>query len=294
MVTKACFTNFAHRKAKIPYNPRDFMILNKFSPFSLFRVFKSFGIQLLVLSLFSCSKTANSTENKAYVGVTNVAYGIGPVNITLDGDSLLPAPLPFGSTSGTPSYPYDTAVSRVSQMELVQGNQIVMQGNSAFQQGTFYSIFVFDSLNKDSAAVGMLILQNNPYVKSDTTCTFRFMNFSPGSALGIVLIYVHDTTFHDTIHIHTRDTVRIGLSNFVGRNPNPAAYTISFSAHTGLNQVLAYTDSANGNARPDSSNYRRLGNLMFNSPSSYNVYLQNYFFPGPLQDSLQIVSFPMN
>jgi hypothetical protein len=297
MVTKPCFTNFTVGKAKIPYNPREFMILNKFSHLSLSGALKTFSLQLLALSLFfSCSKTANSTENKAYIGVTHVAYGLGPINITLDGDSLLPAPLPFGATSGLPSYPYDTAVSRVSNMQLIQGNQIIIQGNSAFQQGSHYSIFVFDSLSVNTISVGMLILQNNPPGGNDTTCNFRFMNFSPGSNIGIMLIYVHDTTFHDTITIATRDTVVVALGSFVGDNPSPAAYPFTnapyTAAHAGLNQVIAYVDSARPNI--DSSNWRRLGTLMFNTPKSYNLYLQNYFFPGPLQDSLQIVSFPVN
>jgi hypothetical protein len=152
------------------------MILNKFSTISFSGRLKSLSLQLLALSLFSCSKTANSTENKSYVGVTHVAYGVGPINIVLDGDSLLPAPLPFGSTSGSPSYPYDTAVSRVSQMELVQGGQVILQGNSAFQRGAFYSVFVYDSLNPsmDTAAVGMIILQNSPpaSLSTDTFCFF--------------------------------------------------------------------------------------------------------------------------
>ncbi len=274
------------------------MILNKFSPFSHSGILKSFSVQLLVLCLFSCSKTANSTENKSYIGVTHVAYGVGPINITLDGDSLIPAPLPFGATSGLPSYPYDTAVSRVSQMELVQGNTIILQGNSAFQQGSFYSIFVYDTLNKDTATVGMLILQNNPPGANDTTCNFRFMNFSPGSNIGIMLIYAHDTTLHDTIHIITRDTVVVAPGSFVGNNPSPAAYPFTNSAltgggaHTGTNQVIAYVDSVGPNS--DSSNWRRLGTLQFETTKSYNLYLQNYFFPGPQQDSLEIVSFPVN
>jgi hypothetical protein len=292
MVAKPCFTNFTVGKAKIPYNPREFMILNKFSQFSLSGALKSFSLQLLAFSLFSCSKTANSTENKAYIGVSHVAYGLGPVNITLDNDSLLPAPLTFGNTSGSPGNPYDTAVSRISEMQLVQGTQILMHGNSAFQQGSYYSIFVFDSIYMNTISIGMLILQNNPSSNSDTTCNFRFLNFSPGSTIGVMLIYVHDTTFHDTVHIATRDTVIIGPSSFVGDNPSPAAYPFNYYAHTGMNQVIAYVDSVR--PRFDSSNWRRLGTLSFDSPKSYNLFLQNYFFPGQLQDSLQIVSIPVN
>jgi hypothetical protein len=171
-----------------------------------------------------------------------------------------------------------------------------MSGNSAFQQGSYYSIFVFDSLYMNTIYIGMLILQNNPPKGTDTTCNFRFLNFSPGSTIGIMLIYVHDTTFHDTVHIAVRDTVVVAPGSFVGNNPNPAAYPFSnsphTSAHTGINQVIAYVDSVR--PRFDSSNWRRLGTLLFESPKSYNLYLQNYFFPGQLQDSLQIMSVPVN
>jgi len=296
MVAKACFTNFTSGKAKIPNNPREFMILNKFSPISLSGVLKSFSLQLLALSLFSCSKTANSNGNKAFIAVTHVAYGVGPVNITLDNDSLLPAPLAFGNTSGSPGNPYDTATSRISEMQLVQGTKVVIQGNSAFQQGSYYSIFVYDSLSVNTSFIGMIILQNSPSTRSDTSSNFRFMNFSPGSAIGIMLVYIHDTTFQITpdsaINIAVRDTLRIGPSSFVGNNPSPAAYPFSYYAHAGMNQVFAYVDSLN--PRPDSSNIRRLGNLFFDSPKSYNLYLQNYFFPTTMQDSLQIVSIPVN
>jgi hypothetical protein len=183
-------------------------------------------------------------------------------------------------------------------MQLVQisPSQILMHGNSAFQQGSYYSIFVFDSLSLNTISLGMLILQNNPPNGSDTNCNFRFLNFSPGLKIGIMLIYIHDTTFHDTVHIAVRDTVVVAPSSFVGNNPSPAAYPFTNSAraaaHTGVNQVFAYVDSTK--PRPDSSNIRRLGTLSFYSPKSYNIYLQNYFFPGPSQDSLQIVSFPVN
>ena len=301
MVAKACFTNFTFGKAKIPHNPREFMILNKFSQLSLSGALKSFCLQLLALSLFSCSKTANSNGNKAFIGVTHVAYGTGPINITLEGDSLLPQPLLFGNTSGSAGNQYDTATSRVSYMQLVQGTTPLLQGNSAFQQGSYYSIFVYDTL--DSRSIGMLILQNNPPPpnSSDTISNFRFMNFSPQSSIGIILVYTFDTSIHiiDTafqdsvLHIAVRDTVVLGLNAFVGYNPLPAAYPFNYYPHAGINQVFAYVDSTNPRP-PDSSNIRRLGTLQFLASKSYNLYLQNYFFPGPQQDSLQIISVPVN
>jgi hypothetical protein len=270
------------------------MILNKFRQFSRYSFLKSISVLFLALSLFSCSKTANSNENKAYIAVSHVAYGTGPVNITLNGDSLMPLPLSFGYTSGIQGNSYDTATSRISQMQLVQGTSVLLSGNSTFQQGSYYSVFVYDTL--DTRSIGLLILQNSPSIRSDTLSNFRFMNFSPASAIGIILCYKHDTairTINDTlIYITVRDTVIIGTSPFVGYNPIPAAYPFSNFAHTGLNNVFAYIDSSN--ARPDSSNIRKLGTLQFDMNKSYNLYLQNYFFQGQIQDSLQIVSVPVN
>jgi hypothetical protein len=266
------------------------MILNKFRPSLLTGALKAFSLLLLILSLFSCSKTASSSENKAYIGLTHVAYGTGPLNITLDGDSLIPVPVSFGYTSGMPGNPYDTATSRISEMQLVQGTDILLHGNSAFQQGSYYSIFAYDTL--DIQTIGILILQNDLFSKSDTTVTARFLNFSPSSKIGIMLIYAHDSTIHDTIHIVVRDTIKIGPSFFVGYNPNPAAYPFSYFPHVGTNQVFAYIDSAS--PRSDSSNFRRLGTLQFESTKSYNLYLQNFFYPDPSQDSLQIKSDLLN
>jgi hypothetical protein len=266
------------------------MILNNFYPFASFRFFKALGLQIMVLSLFSCSKTANSNGNKAYVALTHVAYGTGPLNITLDGDSLLSEPLSFGATSGLPGNPYDTAVSRISEMQLLQGSTPVLSGNSAFQQGGHYSIFAYDTL--DNTTLSMLILQDVPVQGRDTTSNFRFLNFSPSSQIGVLFIYVQDKIFHDTIHIYIRDTVNIPASKFVGYNPSPAAYPFKYYAHIGTNQVIAYVDSVK--PRPDSSNWRRLGTVQFDSTKFYNIYLQGYFFPSSVQDSLQLKSIRLN
>src|SRR4030095_15460948 len=216
MVKEPCFANFVHSKGKNQNNPREFMILNKFSNFSLGRKLKSFSLQLLALSLFSCNKTANINANKAFVALTHVAYGVGSLNIALDGENLLPNRIPFGTTSGTPGSPYDTTTSRISQMQLL-GDTVLLAGNAAFQQAEYYSIFAYDALNINTIAI--LILQDNLVIPKDTLVNFRFLNFSPGSTLGIRLIYTLDTLILDTIHISIRDTVNISPSPFVGYNP---------------------------------------------------------------------------
>jgi hypothetical protein len=268
------------------------MILNKFRHRSLFHLCKALSLQLLAISLFSCAKTANSNANKSYVALTHVAYGVGPLNLALDGDSLIPAPVAFGNTSGTQGYPYDTTTSRVDFMQLIQGSDILLGGNSAFQQGTHYSIFAYDTL--DQRSISLIILQDNPSFRTDTIVNFRFLNFSPGSQIGIKLIYAHDTTIRDTILIKVRDTVVIPLSLFVGYNPNPALYPFIYNAHVGKNQVFAYIDSARPRSIFDSSNFKRLDTLQFDISKSYNIYLQGYFDSTSAQNKLQIKSVQLN
>src|SRR5450755_1749588 len=116
------------------------MILNMFRPVSHFNKLKALSFQLLALSLFSCNKSANINANKAYVGLTHVAYGVGPLGLTIDGTALFTSPLSFGLTTGIDGNPYDTTVSRISEMEifLSQDTSLNVKGNAAFQQGSHY------------------------------------------------------------------------------------------------------------------------------------------------------------
>jgi hypothetical protein len=259
------------------------MILSKFSPGTFFQNWKAFCLQILALSLFSCSKSANSNGNKAYVALTHVAYRVGALNLVLNGDSLLPSRLTFGNTSGRPGYPYDTATSRVSEMQLIE-KTVLLTGNAAFQQGLHYSIFAYDTL--DINTIALLILQDNPAASTDTSASFRFLNFSPGSKIGVEFIFKSDITIQDTIHISVRDTMKISPAYFVGFNPSPAAYPFAYRIHYGENQVFAWADSLNPPA--DRSLLRNLGTITIDTLKAYNIYLQGYFHPSSGPDSLQI------
>ncbi len=165
-----------------------------------------------------------------------------------------------------------------------------IHGNAAFQQGSHYSIFFFDTL--DSGSLTLIILQDNPPVYYDTITSFRYMNFSPGSSIGLKLIYTKDYSI-DTFNISVRDTIIVGLSPFVGYNPNPAYYTFSQYVHIGMNQVFAFWDSANPTS--DSSNFLKLDSLQFDSTKSYNIYLQGFLDSSSSpQNKLQIKSVRVN
>lgn len=269
------------------------MILNKFSPVFFSNKIKTLCLQLLALSLFSCNKSANENANKSFIGLTHVAYGIGPVSMTINGTLLFSSPLAFGKTTGIDGNPYDTTVSRISEMNifLTQDPSMGIKGNTAFQQGSRYSAFFFDAL--DSSSLGLIIFQDNPPISYDTFTTIRFINFSPGSSIGIKLIYKNDYTI-DTFKISVRDTINIGPSPFVGYNPNPALtlYTFNQRVHIGMNQVFAFVDSAK--PASDSSNFIRLDSLQFDSTKNYNVYLQGLFHDTTMQNKLQVKSVRIN
>lgn len=278
-----CFATFTLLKGKNQTNPREFMILNKFSSLSLSGKLRIFVLQFFAIGIFSCNKTANINGNKAFVGLTHVAYGVGPLNVFFpnDGDSLMASRISFGNTSGISGYPYDTATSRISDMQLL-GDTVLLSGNAAFQQGAYYSIFAYDSM--DIKSIALLILQNNVVTPVDTVVNLRFLNFSPGSQIGLKLIYVRDIKITDSLTIFVRDTVNISPSLFVGYDPNPASYTFRYTAHIGENQVFAYSDSA----------IRSLGTIQFDSTKSYNLYLQGNFHSVSPQDSLQLKSILLN
>lgn len=257
------------------------MILNKSIPMSLSGKLKAIGFQLLAVSLFSCNKSGNVNANKSFVSLTHVAYNVGPIGLTMDGVPLFATPLMFGLTTGVQGNPYDTTVSRVSEMNLflAQDTSMSIKGNAAFQQGGRYSIFFYDTL--DGRSLGLIILQDNPPVIYDTFTSIRFMNFSPGTSYGLKFIYKNDFFINDTIPVSIRDTINTALNPFVGYNPNPALYTFSQYVHIGWNQIFAYTDSSNPRIDPanpslDSSNFIRLDSLYFDSTKSFNVYLQGF------------------
>jgi hypothetical protein len=248
------------------------MILNKFRPFSVFQLFKAFGLPLLVLGLISCNKSANINANKSFVGLTHVAYGVGPLNLILDNDSLLPAPIEFGQTSGIPGNPYDTAVSRINLMQVKQGAETLLSGNAAFQQGANYSIFVYDS-TLDKKSVGLIILQDNYPVRTDTFTYVRYMNFSPGTSLGLFLS-------------NAKDTLRqFGPRAFVGDNPNPSSYLFT-QVHIGKYGAIAYSN--------DSTAWI-VDSLTISPSTNYNVYLQGFADDTTSGvNKLQLKSVPLN
>jgi hypothetical protein len=245
------------------------MILNKFSTVSLAARLKTLSLQLIALSLFSCNKTSNISANKSFVGLTHLAYNVGDVSMTLNGKPLFPGTISFGNSSGFTGNPYDTTISQVSFMNifLAQDTSMNISGNAAFRQGAQYSIFFFDSL--DGGSVSLIVLQDNPAIRTDTFTNYRFMNFSPGDTIwGLKLINNRKDI------PYAADTVVIAARGFVGFNNNPSEYPFAL-IRSGNYQVFAFRDSSN--PAPDRSNFDSLGNFQIDSLVNYYIYLRGFY-----------------
>ncbi len=237
------------------------MILNKFSSASLAARLKTICLQLIALSLFSCNKTANISANKAFVSFMHVAYHVEPLTLKIN-DSTLFLAIPYDSATG---HPYGTVTSQISNTSVFENNDSFLSGFSSFRQGAFYSIYVYDTLDRNSKS--MIILQDNPPLNTDSTVSIRYMNFTPSSLIGLLLINKRqDIPF-------AGDTIVISPAPFVGLNNNPAAY-IFRPILAGIYDVFAFTDSTR--AAPDSANIRFMGNFPFSITSNYNFILMGF------------------
>jgi hypothetical protein len=282
---EALFCYFHALKRENLNNPREFMILNKFSSVSYFRL-RTFSLQLLAISLFSCNKTANINANKSFVSITHLAYGVGPLTVAVNGSPLFSGTLAFSNTTGDSLNPYDTTTSRISELMVNENSNTLLSGNASFEQLGQYSIFVYDTLN--SKSVSLVTLQNNQTIIADTVTYIRYLNFSPGSYLGLKLINTRKFNY-------ASDTVIIDPVLFIGYDPNPASYNF-FTVHIGNYNVFAYADSSMPNLNPnhDTSKFRFMGLLKLDSMINYNVYLQGFVDSVSATDSLQLRSFRVN
>ena len=237
------------------------MILNKFNGASLAARLKTISLQLIALSIFSCNKTANISANKAFVSFTHVAYQVEPLTLKINDTTVFLA-IPYDSATG---HPYATVTSRISNTSIFENSDSFLSGFSSFRQGAHYSIYVYDTLDRRSKS--MIILQDNPPLNTDTTVSIRYMNFTPSSLIGLLLVNTRDS-----IPL-ARDTVVISPEYFVGVNINPAYYTFT-PILAGNYNVTAFKDSAR--PAPDSSNFRAMGNWTFNITSNYNFLLMGF------------------
>jgi hypothetical protein len=255
------------------------MILNKFSSVSLSARLKVLSLQLLALSLFSCNKTSNISANKAFVSFTHVAYNVGPLTLRIN-DSVVFSGIPYDSATG---HPYATVTSQISNTSIIESSDTFLSGFSSFRQGAYYSIYIYDTL--DESSKNMIILQDNPPLNTDSTVSIRYMNFTPSSLIGLLLINKRqDIPF-------AGDTITISPAPFVGSNNNPAAYLFR-PILAGTYNIFAFTDSTR--AAPDSSNIRFMGNFPISITSNYNFNLMGFWNDTAVQYKLQFKPVALN
>jgi hypothetical protein len=171
---------------------------------------------------------------------------------------------------------------------LVQDTTVNLAGNAAFRQGAQYSIFFFDTLAPNSPAVSLIILQDNPTIRTDTFTNFRYMNFSPGDTTwGLKLINNRKDI------PYAADTVIIGASPFVGLNNNPAEYPFEL-IRSGNYSAFAFTGSTD--PASDTSHFISLGNIQIDSTVNYYIYLRGLYGNTNSLDSnkFQLKWIPLN
>ncbi len=212
--------------------------------------------------------------------MTHVAYGFGPLNVTLGGDSLLNVPLSFGQTSGNPGNPYDTATAGIRDLALFENSVKLINGNAAFQQGAHYSLFAYDSL--DHQSLSLIILQDNQGVSmsTDTITYFRYLNFSPGTSLGLLL------TNAKRIRLPFRQA---GLS---GIHPQPANYPFNSIPYRKLRRHMFITTVQTLRLAVRISNPLTRCSLI--RAVNYNIYLQGFYDSSSGTNQLKLKSFPLN
>jgi len=274
-----CFAIFTPETKK-QENSLNFMISDKFRTGGIKGILCRLTIILLIHSAFSCTKNAGINANKSFIALSNVAYGTGTITLYLSGTPL-GNPLGFGESSGMPGNPYDTSVSTVSLMSVMDGMDTLLNGYAAFQQNAYYSIFAYDSVVRGK--VGLLTLQDflvSPPV--ETNSCVRFLNFVPGAPTGFILTNADTTLIPTTLLVN------------VARNPLPGSSNYDFKTNipSGTFEVFAYRDSARYSA--DSSNIRFVDSLTLDPLLSYNVCLQGFFDSASGTNKLTLKSIRLN
>ena len=101
----------------------------------------------------------------------------------------------------------------------------------------------------------MFILQDNLQIRKDTFTYVRFINFSPGSYLNVVLT-------------SKRDTVATGFQQYAGNKLNPSYYSFR-NLHIGSYAARAFRDTVYANSIP-------LDSLQVDSTKIYTIFLQGF------------------
>lgn len=152
---------------------------------------------VVVLCCFLCGaclkqKDETASGPKAYIALVNAALDSDPVSLYLDGTSLNPAPVAFGTTSGDSANAYLAAKPGILNTFWQVGNAPV--SNEKFMQwapGAHYTMITYDTAVGNVAPV-LLVTDNLSTI--DTLAKARFINCIAGEMpLNLWLIGTSDT-----------------------------------------------------------------------------------------------------
>ncbi len=205
---------------------------------------------LVATAALECNKTGGLNSNVAYVSVFHTAQGRGPLEVfQQNGTDYVPiqdSAISYGTASGgrainTTEYiynsGYDTVQVGVNGMQVREGatGRVVSTGNTTFNNGRFYSVFLYD----DSVAkspLPIIILPDNIVTSIDTFSFLRWMNFCPNTYYNIRITSVRPDA---DITGEIRDSIASGFLQYVGNNEKISTYAFR-RVHSGRYKVTAY------------------------------------------------------
>ena len=246
-------------------------------------------VVLAVAGSFHCSKTSGENSNKANLLVVNTAserpaLDLGDSSKQNPFQTLLDAPLGYGTVTGTmpdPLHPYiylakynkvDVGVTPVKIQ--TEAGVTLSQGNTTFNFGRNYTMFLFDDSIPSKDSISLFILPDNIISSVDTFAYLRWLNFAPGNTYYNFQIRNVRPDFAFTGA--TNDTINSGFLNFVGNSEKISQYAFK-KVHTGSYEVLIDTAYNRATGKYVDSIKVFTDSLFLVRDKSYTAFVQGYF-----------------
>jgi hypothetical protein len=184
---------------------------------------KAIVLPLFICLFFtSCLKNKDNTANgpKSQVAVTNFVVN-DSINILYDNTAVTKAPLAFGGGLATTTSGYVSFAAGLHNFKVSSGTTFSSDNTIAFQAGSNYSLFFYDTL-QNSKLKSLLLKDDLSTV--NTIANLRFLQFIPESD-SLTISFKKDTTY-------------ILSDAYVGKKTNPeSAFGFSYSLTPGSYQV---------------------------------------------------------
>jgi Domain of unknown function (DUF4397) len=203
--------------------------------FMIYQFYRKKHACLIVLGCFllaafqwaACTKNINASANKAYLSVTNAVQGTLPVDVLVEGNTILPSGQPLltgDTTTGFPGNPYIPVIAGIHNFRVTTDRiNYLVDGNIALQTNQEYSVFLYDTIF--TGKIHTLILQDQIPILPDTISGFRFLNLSPSADTLYYVLTKKNHITSGTIDTITVDTIRLGFIPYIGPNPVPSSYS---------------------------------------------------------------------